>query len=301
MMPKASESNDLLAAARYEDADERIIHNMAKLATRLGFASPMIDQILQQSPDRHLARAVLLKAREPSYYRYETLETLVTRVTECFDEAVPVNSQPERRHFAPRTIPLRTRCGKPRLQDHEEEQNLLFLDQIHTEITADNVVSAFYVRQCVYFAFFGKTSVIPRTWADESTPQSPLFVPDNSQDMEIGQCGSSILFDSTPSFHTEADVQQIKQRQPDQERRVKRRQQKRERRQYERHWDRDGPKRVPSWERVDIESFRERPSTSFDSSTRRSSALGHVDEVLGLSDVDSELIRADSSVTEGRE
>ncbi|KAI7972761.1 hypothetical protein EIK77_000817 [Talaromyces pinophilus] len=220
-MPKASESNDPLATARCEDADERIIHNMANLATRLGFASPRIDQILQQSPDRHLARAALLKAREPSCYRYESLEALVTRITECFDEAVPVNSQPERRHFAPRTVPLRTRCGKPRLQDHEEEQNLLFLDQIHTEMAADSVVSAFYVRQCVYFAFFGKTSVTPHVRGDV-TPQSPLFVPVSSQQRAIRQCRSSILSDSRRSSHAREDAEQIKQPQPNQERRARR-------------------------------------------------------------------------------
>uniref|UniRef100_A0A093VIQ3 Uncharacterized protein n=1 Tax=Talaromyces marneffei PM1 TaxID=1077442 RepID=A0A093VIQ3_TALMA len=300
-MPKDSESNDLLAAARYEDADERIIHNMANLATRLGFASPLIDQILQQSPDRHLARAVLLKAREPSCYRYETLEALVTRITKCFDEAVPVNSQPERHHFAPRTVPLRTRCGKPRLEDHEEEKSFLFLDQIHTEIAADNAVSAFYVRQCVYFAFFGKTPVTPHVGGDEITPQSPLFVPYSSQDRGIIQCRSSILSDSVRSSHTRKDAEQIKQRQLNQERRVRRRQRKQERRQSEWHWNRDGPSRVPSWEMNDTESFQERPLPSCNPRTGRTSALGHVDETLGLNDVDSESIRFDSSATEGRE
>ncbi|KAH8689289.1 hypothetical protein BGW36DRAFT_401698 [Talaromyces proteolyticus] len=301
MMPKASESNDLLAAARYEDADERIIHNMAKLATRLGFASPLIDQILQQSPDRHLARAALLKAREPSCYRYETLEALVTRITKCFDEAVPVNSQPERHHFAPRTVPLRTRCGKPRLEDHEEEQSFLFLDQIHTEIAADNVVSAFYVRQCVYFAFFGKTPVSPHVGGDEITPPSSLFVPDSSQDRGIIQCRSSILSDSVRSSHAREDAEQIKQRQLNQERRVRRRQRKQERRQSEWHWNRDGPSRVPTWEMNDTESFQERPLPSCNPRSGRTSALGPVDEALGLNDVDSESIRFDSSVTEGRE
>lgn len=52
---------------------ESVIHEMAALAWRLGFRTAQIKAILQQSilqqpPDRQIARAVLLKAWKPDHY-----------------------------------------------------------------------------------------------------------------------------------------------------------------------------------------------------------------------------------------
>ncbi|CEJ55661.1 hypothetical protein PMG11_01909 [Penicillium brasilianum] len=54
-------ANPARAKARAK-ADEGVIHDMASLARKLGFRTTQIKAILQQSPDRQIARAALLKA-----------------------------------------------------------------------------------------------------------------------------------------------------------------------------------------------------------------------------------------------
>lgn len=91
-MAKESESGDLLAKASCEKADEEVLYRLAALARRLGYDSPRIAKLMEQSPDRQIARAALLKARKPDRYRYHNgmVESLIDRIVGCFAEAVPI-------------------------------------------------------------------------------------------------------------------------------------------------------------------------------------------------------------------
>lgn len=49
------------------------------------------------------------------------------------------------------------RCGMPRMRTHKQDSTLLFLDYLHADdMEVADMITTFYVRRCVYFAFFGK-------------------------------------------------------------------------------------------------------------------------------------------------
>jgi hypothetical protein len=64
-IPKEPESDNLIAKPSYEKADEMVLYEMAVLAWQLGFDSLQIKKLMEQSPDRQIAKAALLKARKP--------------------------------------------------------------------------------------------------------------------------------------------------------------------------------------------------------------------------------------------
>jgi Protein of unknown function (DUF3723) len=181
-MPKPREKKHL-AKAKSQEADERVVHRMACLAHQLGFDSPRIQKLIEESPDRRLALATLLKARERRRYQYQSIESLVSRMVACFDEAVPIEL-PSPHHSAPSSTISRTnRCGTPTIETHEQEREFLFLDRIE-DPASEETVSALFIRRCVYFAFFGRRSESsPPVPADEDnlhrhshSSWSPLFV-----------------------------------------------------------------------------------------------------------------------------
>lgn len=158
---------------------------MASLALQLGFHSPQIQRLIDDSPDRRLALAALLKAREHDCYRYKSIDTLVNWIVACFNEAIPIELQAPHVSAPFSTIPRPSRCGKPSLETHEQEQNFLFLDQMESQ-PSDKSISALFVRRYVYFTFFSRPSETPPTPInkDNSTrhtpphpPPSPLFIP----------------------------------------------------------------------------------------------------------------------------
>nr|KMM64374.1 hypothetical protein CPAG_00726 [Coccidioides posadasii RMSCC 3488] len=83
--------DDLLAKPNRAKADECVVYQMAALAHRLGFRSTEITELMNQSPDRQIARPALLKARKPGRFRYnpQVFETLVDRIVDCFSTADP--------------------------------------------------------------------------------------------------------------------------------------------------------------------------------------------------------------------
>ncbi|EAW20712.1 uncharacterized protein NFIA_112360 [Aspergillus fischeri NRRL 181] len=163
---------------------------MAVLAQRLGFDSPHIQTLIQRSPDRQMARDILLKARKTDRYQYpeDIFESLVTRICECFTEAVPLDHPTSFEPAMAREVKLNERYGLPHQNAQRQDARLLFLDELHADnVPLDRKVTTLFVRRCFYFAFFGQlpetTPLSPaRTSSpssDGSLPHSPLFVPDD--------------------------------------------------------------------------------------------------------------------------
>lgn len=188
-MAKDATSKKVVAKAIRGKADVVVLHNMATLAQKLGFGTLPVTEMLSRSPDRRIAREALLKARKPGSYRYDsaTFDSLIDRVVECFGTAVAYEALRSPELVLGRTPTLSRRCGPPLQQLQLLDRPHLFLDRVHSKETAGRqTISSFFVRQCVYFAFFGK----PLTWnqrqdhevaSPESlqtdVPGSPLFVP----------------------------------------------------------------------------------------------------------------------------
>ena len=202
MPPDPKKDDDLLAKPARAKADARVIYEMAELARRLGFKSPEIDALIDGSPDHQIARAALLQARKPNRFRYDAqrFDILVSRIADCFTEAVP--DQPSIVHelLADSTVKPRARRGMPQTRTHKQDSPFLFLDRLHADdFGFSDTITSFFVRRCVYFAFFGKPARPVPTDSDQTRelpggiPSSPLFV---GEDDPSSDRGSALQADS---------------------------------------------------------------------------------------------------------
>ncbi|KAF9883530.1 hypothetical protein FE257_003363 [Aspergillus nanangensis] len=198
MPPDPKNDDDLLAKPARGRADDRVIYEMAELARQLGFDSPEIRSLTNGSPDYQIARAALLQARKPGRFQYDPqhFNSLINRVVECFAAAVPEESGVVPELLADSTVKARARCGMPQMRTHKQDSPLLFLDRLHEDFDSADTITTFFVRRCVYFAFFGKPS--QSCPADHGRaenppadvpPKSPLFVSETepSDGHELGQ------------------------------------------------------------------------------------------------------------------
>ncbi|KAL2866164.1 uncharacterized protein BJX67DRAFT_388827 [Aspergillus lucknowensis] len=183
-MAKESESDDVIAKPGSEKPDESLLYHMALLARKLGFDSDEIQELLKHSPDRQIAKSALLKARPPERYQYnkDIFESLVDRIVESFESAVPASLAPTL--TLNKETKLGARRGFPPKKDKKNDRPNLFLDQLHTSAPPYGKVTSFFVRQCVYFTFFGKisrrllSSISQPDHDIDQPPASPLFVPE---------------------------------------------------------------------------------------------------------------------------
>ncbi|KAI3014543.1 hypothetical protein CBS147347_11449 [Aspergillus niger] len=178
------EARSKMAQAKGEARpDEHVVYNMALLAEKLGFHTPQINVILEQSPDLQIAADALLRARKPAEYTYddETMKRLMRKIARCFAHATPK----EMRHVNTTTgqaDKLHERRGAPPKAVQPLDCPHLFLDRLHSPIMRRNVLSSLEVRRSVYYAFFGK----PPSRGDSSDPgsYSPLFFPNRASDVQ---------------------------------------------------------------------------------------------------------------------
>ncbi|KAL5335663.1 hypothetical protein BJX70DRAFT_374791 [Aspergillus crustosus] len=191
---------------------------MAELAHQLGFKSPEIEAIIDSSPDHQIARAALLQARKPNRFRYnaQQFDILVSRIVDCFAAAVP--DQPEVDHalLVDSTVKPRVRCGMPRMGAHKQDSPLLFLDRLHADgIEVADTITTFFVRRCVYFAFFGKsTRPEPTDYnqtreTDGDTPWSPMFVGEDGPSNNHGSASNAA--EASESATQEQRAMQVQQ------------------------------------------------------------------------------------------
>jgi hypothetical protein len=182
MPPDPKKEDDLLAKPARAKPDRRAIYEMAELARRLGFKSTEIEVLINSSPDHQIARSALLQARKPDRYRYDRqqFDLLINEIVGCFAHAVP--DQPDRSPelLADSTMKPRVRCGVPQARTQKQDNALLFLDCLRAEVEIADTITSFFVRRCVYFAFFGKPTQHRLTPDGDQPmgdmPQSPLFV-----------------------------------------------------------------------------------------------------------------------------
>ncbi|KAJ5346798.1 uncharacterized protein N7506_000051, partial [Penicillium brevicompactum] len=157
LMPRVAEVNDkLLAKPGLIKADAQVLYDMAKLSHCLGFRSIEIEKALAKSPDRQIALSALLQARKPTQFQYpdSQLESLVTRVVECFAFAFENPGEPPI-ILADSLVEARARCGMPQLRTFSQDKDHLFLPEMHCIQTPSSNITTLFVRQYVYIAFFG--------------------------------------------------------------------------------------------------------------------------------------------------
>jgi hypothetical protein len=268
-IPREQSSDDIVAKPGHEKADEMILHDMAVLAQRLGFDSPHIQNLIQQSPDRQMARDILLKARKPDRYQYpeDIFESLVTRICDCFSEAVSLDQPTSPEPAMAREVKLK-RYGLPHRNAQRQDSRLLFLDELHADnVRLDTKVTTLFVRRCFYFAFFGQLpEALPLSPArtsspssDGSLPHSPIFVPDDILTVPASSVASPIQRrrEGRIDGQSRRDVAQQDRRRRKQEAKERRRH-KRRRRQEERR-SRPPHDRSPTNQDMDDHDMEEIP------------------------------------------
>jgi hypothetical protein len=185
-LSKKPQKKDPTAKPTREVVEPMILYDMAVLAKRLGFQSPQIEQLIEQSPDRRVAREALLRARRPDRYRYneEEVESLINKVTECFLRATPLDHQLPVQSVGGRETKKEHRCGHPQTQAQLRDCRFLFIDQLHGDsLEREEKATSTLVRRSVYFTFFSKLSMpsvnsdTTNVSPDRDLPMSPLFVP----------------------------------------------------------------------------------------------------------------------------
>jgi hypothetical protein len=162
-----------------------MLNGMAVLARKLGFQSNQISQLIKKHPDRLMARGVLLNARKPHRYQYNSneFESLINQIVQCFSTAEPCEAESSQEMMADTDKP-KARCGMPSIKAQRQDSPFLFFDHLYNDaVQVTERISTLFVRRCVYIAFFGKPSSDGLNEFNEGNwpshvPTSPLFVED---------------------------------------------------------------------------------------------------------------------------
>ncbi|KAJ5646732.1 hypothetical protein N7490_003104 [Penicillium lividum] len=242
-LSKKQQKKGRIAKPQRETVDDMILYDMAVLAKRLGFQSPEIEQLIQQSPDRQIARDALLKARRPDRYRYDEgeVETLISKVIDCFLRATPLDHPPPMKYAGGREVKKESRQGHPQAREQLQDRQFLFIDQIHDGSTPDlQKATSFFVRRSVYFTFFSKLRIpdMDREMGDAppdpDLPTSPLFVPRHNSRRDLGTASTatSSHHGASPDRERRKEIRR-ERRQEKRDRKLQKRQQRQRRQQQE--------------------------------------------------------------------
>ncbi|KAL2382836.1 hypothetical protein BDBG_03901 [Blastomyces gilchristii SLH14081] len=184
-MPRESESDNLMMRPDHEKTDKTVLHEMTVLAQNLGFDSTQITDLIKLSLNHQIARGIF--------------ETLIDYIIECFSLTILIERQLSCDFISNSETKLNAQCELPHARAQQQDHQFLFLNQLHTdEMPAGGKVSTLFMRQCVYFAFFGKPLTSPpsqHTWVEPapsaSDPSnlsiSPLLMPGDSPLAGFGQ------------------------------------------------------------------------------------------------------------------
>ena len=144
-MPREPVKEDLIKQSTAK-ADEAVLRMIADLATELGFESPQITALKQHAGSKN--------------------------TQENFPHSRPllVTTGPG--------VSRNQRYGKPRSRAFEEDHAFLFIDYLHDERQEQSEgITSFFVRQSVYFAFFGRPAK-----TSTASSRNPRRSPDSSSD-----------------------------------------------------------------------------------------------------------------------
>ncbi|KAJ5643587.1 uncharacterized protein N7484_006094 [Penicillium longicatenatum] len=201
-LSKKPQKKNVAAKAERGVVDHMLLHDMAILARRLGFKTPQIEQIIQQSPDRKIALEALMRARQADRFRYEDgqLESLIDEITKCFSQAVPLSDEIAHQCATGRETKKESRVGHPDERTQYQDRYFLFLDQLHGPASALQKATTTYVRRSIYFTFFNKLKLPEGTSSTTNergsgdraeVSMSSLFVAPSSQNQVYDETGSS--------------------------------------------------------------------------------------------------------------
>lgn len=211
-----------LAGAQIKPANEIVMFGLANLASRLGFESDTINHLRERDPYRTMAHRHLRDLKQPGSRRSAKHEACVQSMIDCYvsawepaneggtvgseDEALSQNDEgagfytgggwEARKTFArPRGPSKPTRCGLPRLRDHDKDKEWLFIHYMHNE-SVDEVfeISSLFAIRSLYKQIFHN--------------MPPVSVDLNTSTAEI-DCSSGL-----EHFYNQGEVQPVTSKTP---------------------------------------------------------------------------------------
>ncbi len=132
-------------------------YNFATMATRHGFSTTRISEILSTNPDMVYARKMLLDARPQDSYEFDNdqLELYTCRISKMLASAKRLPSAFNRISQA-HTEPRGRRCGRPHEHSHALDKDLLFLPTLQDTPRDVERVDSFFVKRDFVVSFFGR-------------------------------------------------------------------------------------------------------------------------------------------------
>ena len=179
-LPTDAHKKDRLAKARTRP-DEGALYDFASLASRLGFESEKISNMLQASPDRAIAEQALLAARKPTRFQYANREQHIQQIVDMFATAVPISIDASEDGEASVRVQAPIRYGLPHDLHHGGDKARLFLPRLDEALESDqNDACSLFIRRSVYLAYFGQPPAIEGCIADDETPSREVPMTDQT-------------------------------------------------------------------------------------------------------------------------
>ncbi|GAB1210488.1 hypothetical protein APSETT445_009282 [Aspergillus pseudonomiae] len=154
-LERPAEPKKKLAGPRNGQVNEKVLFEFASLAHKPGFRSERIQDLLQQDPDREIARRLLLTAQKSDRFRYHDLERWVTGVTELMKSAQAIRDGDDT-DAGEDQVRSPNRSGIPNLPNQARDKPYLFLNKLHGDVACGPTLISLFIQRSTYFAFFGK-------------------------------------------------------------------------------------------------------------------------------------------------
>ncbi|OJD25070.1 hypothetical protein ACJ73_03562 [Blastomyces percursus] len=160
MLPETPRKEDSQPAPTTKEPNPAAWCAFATLAYNLGFNSDKICQMRRATPDRELARMVLLRARKAPRFKYDSaaFEEYQNQIIAMFTTAKeePAPSVAATLYTDGYGEDMERRCGRAFENAYEDYRKVLFLRVMCDLDGEGNGISSLFVRVSIILAFFGQ-------------------------------------------------------------------------------------------------------------------------------------------------
>jgi hypothetical protein len=204
------------------ESDPVAWHKYASLASRLGFDSPAIQKLKDDDPYEKYARASLQKSCLSESYTFDeaAFESCVEKIASTLATATKKSPHPVTPALVTDGVglDLPRRCGRFFETAHDQDRELLFLETLNSTFQNQRgkSITSFFVRRCVYFAFFGEQltqAVFNKTAAPEPTPVAPATSDDRTSSHPVAEA-LVVVQEQQSSITTTGDQEVLTPMQP---------------------------------------------------------------------------------------
>jgi len=171
-------------------------HKYASFASQLGFDSPAIRKLIADDPYKKYARASLQKSSLSESYTFDEVafESCVEKIASTLATATKKSPHPVTPTLVTDGVgeDLPRRRGRFFETAHDQDRELLFLGTLNSTFQNQRgkSITSFFVRRCVYFAFFGEQltqAVFNTTAAPGPAPIPPATSDDRTSSHPVAE------------------------------------------------------------------------------------------------------------------